>query len=398
MNELPPEELPLAGIRVLDLSRALAGPYCAQVLTDFGAECIKIEQPERPDEMRTWPPFHGELATYFAVANRNKRALDLDLKQPAGRELFLKLVAQADVVVENFRHGVTEDLRIGYEDLRAVNPRLVYCSVRGFGPGPHQDRPAYDAAIQAFTGIMSVTGDPQGDVQRAGVAVVDFSSGLNAANGVLAALHKRERTGRGSHVTVSLVDTGISTMAFQLVTYLMTGRVIERAGTTHPAMVPCRVFRASDGRSVLVVCTNNGQYATLCQALGHPEWARDERFLSSRSRVEHREEVHGLIEAEIARQPAAYWVQCFEEAGVPHSPVNRVDDLAADPEFRSRLLATVPHGEEQLQLVRSPVQLDGQLLPVRSGPPGRGEHSRQILAELGIPAAEIERLQRARVV
>ncbi|HSV80473.1 MAG TPA: CaiB/BaiF CoA-transferase family protein, partial [Ramlibacter sp.] len=268
MKELDAADLPLAGVKVLDLSRALAGPFCAQILSDLGAEVIKIEQVGRPDEMRSWPPFHDDLACYFAVANRNKRALDLDLKQEEGRALLMRLVRQADVVVENFRYGVTEELRIGYEDMKRENANIIVCSVRGYGPGAHQDRPAYDAAIQAFTGIMSVTGDPAGDVQRAGVAVVDFGAAQNAAIAVLGALRRRDRQGKGSHVEVSLVDTGISTMSFQLATYLMTGRVIERAGTTHPAMVPCKVFRAADDRSILIVVTNNTQYAALAQVLG----------------------------------------------------------------------------------------------------------------------------------
>lgn len=392
------EGLPLSGVLVLDLSRALAGPYCAQTLSDLGAEVIKIEQPTRGDEMRGWPPFHGELATYFAVANRNKRCITLDLKQPAGRDLFMRLVRKADVVVENFRYGVTEELGIGLADLRKHNPGIVLCSVRGYGKGPNENRPAYDAAMQAFTGIMSVTGDPKGDVQRAGVAVVDFSSGLYAACGVLAALRKRERTKQGSHVEVTLVDSGISVMAYQLVTYLMTGKVIERAGTTHPAMVPCRVFRTGDERNILIVITNNEQFASLCKVLGRNEWISDARFASPKSRVDRREEMHELVQAELLKKDAAGWAAAFEAAAVPYAPVNRVDDLAADPVFRERLLGTVAYHGEDLNLVRSPIQIDGEVLPIRSGPPGHGEHTEDILAELGIEPAEIDRLRGSGVI
>lgn len=385
--------LPLAGTLVLDLSRALAGPYCAQTLSDLGAEVIKIEQPTRQDEMRGWPPFYGDLATYFAVANRNKRCLSLDLKQPAGLEIFMRLVRRADVVVENFRYGVTEALRIGFEDLRKVNDRIVLCSIRGYGKGLHEDRPAYDAAMQAFTGIMSVTGDPKGEVQRAGVAVVDFSSGLYAACGVLAALRKRDREKKGSYVEVTLVDSGINVMAYQLVTYLMTGKVIERAGTTHPAMVPCRVFRTGDGRSLLIVITNNDQFASLCKVLRREDWIADERYASPSSRVDRREEMHDLVQSELLKKDANAWISAFEAVGLPYAPVNRVDDLAADPVFRERLLGTVPYEGKDLSLVRSPIQIDGEVLPIRSGPPGHGEHTREILTELGLDGAEIEKLR-----
>ena len=393
MKEAAAVDLPLAGARVLDLSRALAGPYCAQTLSDLGAEVIKIEQPDRQDEMRGWPPFHGELATYFAVANRNKRCMTLDLKQAAGLAIFRKLASTADVVVENFRNGVTEALGIGFEDLKKINPRIVLCSVRGYGKGPHENRPAYDAAMQAFTGIMSVTGDPKGEVQRAGVAVVDFSSGLYAACGVLAALRKRDRTGNGAHVEVTLVDSGISVMAYQLVTYLATGRVMQRAGTTHPAMVPCRVFRTGDGRDILVVITNNEQFASLCGVLGHAEWIADARFASPGSRVDRREEMHELVQAELMKHAAAHWMAAFDRHAVPYSPVNRVDDLAADPVFRERLLGSVPWRDGQLQLVRSPIMIDGEVLPMRSGPPGHGEHTQSVLEELGLGAQEIEKLR-----
>lgn len=398
MREAHRDHLPLAGTLVLDLSRALAGPYCAQVLSDLGSEVIKIEQPTRKDEMREWPPFYGDLATYFAAANRNKRCLTLDLKQPAGRDLLMRLVKKADVVVENYRYGVTEQLGIAYEDLRKANERIILCSVRGFGKGPHENRPAYDAAMQAFTGIMSVTGDPKGEVQRAGVAVVDFSSGLYAACGVLGALRKRDRENKGSHIEVTLVDAGISVMAYQLVTYMMTGRVIERAGTTHPAMVPSKVFTAADGRHVLIVITNNEQFRSLCNVLGRPEWATDERFASPLSRVERREEMHGLVQSVLATRDARTWIEAFEKNAVPFAPVNRVDDVAADPLFRERLLGTVPYKGKNLSLVRSPIQIDGEVLPIRSAPPGHGEHTREILIELGLNGEEIEKLRATGVV
>jgi crotonobetainyl-CoA:carnitine CoA-transferase CaiB-like acyl-CoA transferase len=398
VNEALPPTLPLAGTLVLDLSRALAGPYCAQMLSDLGAEVIKIEQPARQDEMREWPPFYDDLATYFAVANRNKRCLTLDLKQPAGRDLLLRLAAKADVVVENYRYGVTEQLRIGYEDLRRVNAGIVLCSIRGFGKGPHENRPAYDAAMQAFTGIMSVTGDPRGDEQRAGVAVVDFTSGLYAACGVIGALRKRDQGGVGAHVEVSLVDSGINVMAYQLVTYLMTGRVIERAGTTHPAMVPCRVFRAADERSVLIVITNNDQFRSLCSVLGHDEWMLDSRYSSPGSRVDHRDEMHGLVQAEIGTKDRSHWLRAFEKAGVPFAPVNRVDDLAADPVFTEQLLGTVPYDGKELRLVRSPIRINGELIPIRRPPPRHGEHTTELLAELGLTASEIDELRAAAVI
>jgi len=398
MMETNVADLPLADVLVLDLSRALAGPYCAQSLSDLGAEVIKIEQPARPDEMREWPPFHGNLTTYFAVTNRNKRCLTLDLKQPVGRDLLMRLVEKADVVIENFRYGVTEQLGIGYEDLCKVNPRIVLCSVRGYGKGQNENRPAYDAAMQAYTGIMSVTGEANGDVQRAGVAVVDFSSGLYATTAVLGALRRRDRQNRGSHVEVSLVDSGISVMAYQLVTYMNTGKVIERAGTTHPAMVPCRVFRAADDRSVLIVITNNDQFQSFCEVLGHPEWATDERFSSPMSRVARRDEMHALVQATFVTRNAGIWMDAFEKSGVPFAPVNRVDDLAADPEFRDRMLGTVCYEGKNLDLVRSPIQIDGQVLPMRRPPPHHGEHTDEILGELGIDSAEIGSLRQRGVI
>lgn len=398
MAELATDLLPLKGTLVLDLSRALAGPYGAQVLSDLGAEVIKIEQPDRPDEMRGWPPFDGDLAMYFAVANRNKRCLTLDLSTSRGRDVLLRLVEKADVVVENFRSGVLEKLGIGFDRLRETNPGIVLCSIKGFGRGEYENRPAYDAAMQAFTGIMSVTGDPKGDVQRAGVAVVDFSSGLYAACGILAALARRSTQGRGGHVEVNLVDSGISVMAYHLVTYLMTGRVIQRAGTTHPAMAPCKVYKVSDGHDILIVVANNGQFSGLCGVLGHPEWATDERFATPASRVANRDELDDLLQSEFAKRSGREWMDRLADAGVAFAPVNRVDHLASDPIFTERLLGKVPYKEKDLSLVRSPIQLDGEVLPIRRPPPTHGEHSSEVLEELGFAPEEITELRAAGIV
>jgi len=393
-----PDGLPLSGIRVLDLSRDIAGPSCAQHLGDLGADIVKVEHPQRGDEIRLWRPRYRASSTYFLVSNRNKRGMNLDLKSERGRKILVELVSRSQVVVENFRHSAASGLRLTFDDLKKINPSIVLCSIRGYGRGAKQDRPAYDAAIQAFSGIMSVTGQLNGDVARVGVALVDFSTGLYAALGVLAALRQSEKTGRAIHIEVSLYDTAIATMAYQLVTYFMTGQVITRGGSSHPAMAPARVFMTATD-AVFIMAGNDRHWQLLSQALGKEEWAADERFRTNDSRVKHRDEVHSMVETILRSQPLLDWANEFDRLGVPYAPVRSVDQVANDPDVVGSMIGAIRDADgQQVRLVRSPIILDGAPLPITKVPPDQGQDTAEILRELGFEQSYVLELQADGVV
>ncbi len=374
---------PLAGVRVLDLSRALAGPFCAQVLSDLGAEVVKLEQPGPGDDMRHWTPLHEGTSTYFMIANRNKRSVAVDLKAPEGGEVLRRLVAAADVVIENFPPAVARRLGVDHAALQAVNPDVVVCSIRSYEEGPHADRPAYDAAIQAMAGIMSVTGEADGPPTRVGLAFVDYATGLYAAVGVLAALLER----RPAHVETSLMSTATAFMSLQLVSHLMTGHEFARLGTAHPTTAPSAVFPTATD-DVLVVAGNERQWRALAAALGHEEWTDDPRFATNGERVLHRAELAALVREALQQASAADWAGRLEAHGVPYAPVRTVAQVAADPETRRTMLVEV----DGVTLVGSPLALDGDRGSVRSGPPALGRDTVAVLQDLGYDAAAIARL------
>jgi len=390
-----PGSAPLAGVRVADLSRVLAGPYCTMVLADLGADVVKVERPEGGDETRSWgPPFAGGEAAYYLSVNRGKRSCALDLAQPEGRALALELCAGADVVVENFKVGGADRLGVGYEQVREHNPRVVYCSITGFGserepPG----RPGYDFVAQAESGLMSITGPEDGSPYKVGVALVDVLAGLHAAAAVLAALHG----GEGARIEVPLLDSGLAGLVNVAQNALVTGREPERHGNAHPNIVPYQDFETSSGR-IAVAAANDGLFRALCSALGLEELSSDERFATNAARVEHRRELIPVLEAGFRERPAENWLADLEARGVPAGKVRSVPDaLAAAAAAGRPATVTVEHPTAgPLDLVRSPIW--GATRTDASPPPLLGEHTAEVLAELGRSAEEIEVLAARGVV
>jgi crotonobetainyl-CoA:carnitine CoA-transferase CaiB-like acyl-CoA transferase len=384
--------LPLEGIRVLDLSRVLAGPYCTMLLADLGADVVKVERPGEGDETRTWgPPYVGGEAAYFLSVNRGKRSIAVDLGRPEGREIVRRLARGADVVLENFRRGTAERLGVGYEDLVRDNSRLVYCSISGFGPGGPEARPGYDFVVQAESGLMAITGERSGPPTKVGVAVVDVLTGYAAATSILAALTARVTSGLGARLEVSLLDTALSALVNVAAAALVTGAEPLRYGNAHPNIVPYQTFDAADG-AIAVAAANDGLFRRLCTVLERPELADDERFRTNPLRVEHRDELIPELQGVFVTRPAADWLSRLDESGVPAGKVRDVlDALAAHTATFS-----VEHPTAgPLRLVASPVRpADPAPLP----PPLLGQHTRDVLAELGCSDSEIDALEREGVI
>ncbi len=388
---------PLAGVAVLDFSRVVAGPFCTMLLGDDGADVVKVERPGQGDDTRQWgPPFvHGESAYYLAI-NRNKRSIAIDLQHPAGRALALDLAARADVVVENFRVGTMERLGLGYETLRARNPRLVYCGISGFGTrGPRRDQPGFDLMVQAFGGMVSITGHPDGPPAKAAVPLLDLATGLAAHGAICAALYRRERTGCGQRVDLSLFATQIGLLLNAAGDYLLAGRVMGRQGTAHPSIVPYQGFAARDGY-LIIAAPNDRLFQRVCAVLGHPEWATDPRFASNAERVRNRAELVTLIEGVTRTRDVDAWVAEFERAGVPATPINTVDRALEDAQVAALgLVQEVDHPVcGRIRLQAPFVQFDGEGLPIRRPPPLLGEHTDAVLHEwLGLDAAAVAALR-----
>jgi formyl-CoA transferase len=379
---------PLAGIRVLDLSRVLAGPWCTQLLADLGADVIKIERPGVGDDTRHWgPPWHGEgedrVAAYFLAANRGKRSAAIDFSQPDGATQVRRLAAKSDVVVENFKVGALQKFGLDAASLRAENPRLVYASITGFGQeGPYADRAGYDYIIQGMSGLMSITGQPDeapgGEPMRVGVAVVDLFTGMYTASAILAALVRRGVTGQGAHIDSALFDTSLAILANQASNALVSGQDPRRQGNTHPNIVPYQPFHTAD-QPLIIAVGNDRQFARLAAILGAPEWAEDERFATNAARVAHRAELIARIAKRLAQRPAADWFSELDAAGIPAGPINTVRQALNDPQASYREM--VQH-MDRFRLVGSPVRLDGERAGSDRRPPKLGEHTEEVLAEL----------------
>ena len=374
--------LPLEGVRVLDLSRVLAGPYATMVLADLGADVIKVEHPERGDDTRQWgPPFAGGEAAYFLSVNRNKRSIGVDLKSEEGLEKVKGLAAGADVVIENMRRGALEKLGLGYEVLKELNPGLVYCSITGFGPGEDEERPGYDFLIQARAGIMGITGfpEPEGEPTKVGVAIADIVCGLHAATAILAALHKREATGEGARLEIPLFESTLSWLANRGQEYLVSGEDKGRMGNGHPTIVPYQTFDASD-KQIAVAVGNDAQFKRLCEAIGYEDLADDERFATNPDRVANREELVGILQQRFSERAAEEWVEEIRAAGVPCGPVNTLAEALADGHLSSTdMLQTVEHPlAGTLRMLASPVLVDGERPPVRRPPPTLGQHTGEV--------------------
>lgn len=400
----------LADIRVLDLSRVLAGPFCTQILGDLGAEILKIEKPGSGDDTRSWgPPFlkdkNGEDSTesaYYLSTNRNKKSLAIDIKTKQGQEILHKLLEHTDILIENFKTGGLEKYGLGYTQLRKKHPRLVYCSITGFGQtGPLAAEPGYDFIAQGMAGLMAITGEPDGAPMKAGVALSDIITGLNAAIGILAALHNRQETGEGQHVDVALLDCTLAALTNLAQYYLTSGQVAPRFGNAHSTIVPYQTFAAKDGHIIIAV-GNDEQFKRLCTVLGQPAWAKDQRFEHNSARVFNRDALVPLLEAAIATRPLQYWLEAFMKADVPAGPVNSIDKVFAMDQIQARQMQIAmkhPLAPTPISLIGSPLKLSETPASYDNPPPFLGQHTQEILEKLlGLSADEVEKLERSGVI
>ncbi len=409
----------LPHLKVLDLSRVLAGPWCTQMLADLGADVIKVERPGAGDDTRHWgPPFLKDTqghdtthASYFASCNRNKRSIAIDISQPEGQALIRQMALSSDILVENFKVDGLAHYGLDYASLKALNPRLIYCSVTGFGQdGPYAERAGYDLMIQAMSGMMSITGKaegtPGGSPQRVGVALTDLFTGVYACSAILAAVEVRHRTGVGQHIDMSLLDVGMAILANQAAGFLNTGDNPVRQGNSHPSLVPYQEFGTADGAMLLAV-GNDGQFARFSEAAGQPQWANDPRFSTNTDRVRHREDLIPLIELETRKRSTAQWVALLEHRAVPCGPINTVAQAFDDPQVLARRLAVhqtvapdviAQTGVSSIASVASPLRLQDTPPVLHRAPPALGEHTQEVLAELGLDAEAIRRLHTSGVV
>jgi len=404
---------PLQHLRVLDLTRVLAGPWCTQTLADLGADVIKIERPGQGDDTRQWgPPFAPDAqglptteAAYFLAVNRNKRSVTLDIATPEGQQIVRELVAQCDVLVENFKVGDMRRYGLDYESLRAEHPGLVYCSITGFGQtGPYAPRAGYDFIVQGMGGFMSVTGEgeqvPGSSPQKAGVAIADLFTGAQATIAILAALTHRDRTGEGQHLDICLLDTQVAMMANMATNYLATGQSPVRWGNAHPNIVPYQTFQVADGW-VIVACGNDSQFRKLTEVAGAPELASDERFSTNPQRVRHRQVLIPLLDDLMRHKTRAQWIAALEAAGVPCGPINQMADVFQDPQVLARdMLVRLPHPTAgQVSVPGSALKLSGTPVAYRSAPPLLGQHTQEVLQSLtSLSADDLQDLQARRVI
>lgn len=409
----------LSGIKVLDLSRVLAGPWATQMLADLGADVIKVERPVAGDDTRHWgPPFlkddAGQAtreASYFTACNRNKRSITVDMAHPEGQALLRQMAAEADVVVENFKVGGLQQYGLDYDSLKALNPRLIYCSITGFGQdGPYAERAGYDLMVQAMCGLMSITGhadgEPGGGPLKVGVAVIDVFTGLYASNAILAALNARDNarhgTGQGQYIDMALLDVGMAVLANQAAGFLATGQAPGRAGNIHPSLAPYQDFPSRDG-NVLLAIGNDGQFARFCEACGHPDWAQDARFATNTARVQHRAELLERLLPVMRTRTTTEWIALLEDKAVPCGPINTVAQAFDDPQVRHRGIArSLPRqagdGIAQVATVANPMRLSATPVSYRRAPPSLGQHTQEVLHELGLSEERIRALHAARAI
>ena len=413
------QQAALPHLKVLDLTRVLAGPWCTQMLADMGADVIKIEKPIDGDDTRHWgPPFLQDAqgkdtthASYFTTCNRNKRSVTMDIAKPEGQALVRQLALQSDIFVENFKVGGLAHYGLDYASLHAINPRLIYCSITGFGQdGPYAERAGYDLMIQAMSGMMSITGKPEGTPggtpQRVGVALTDLFTGVYACSAILAAVEARHRTGEGQHIDMSLLDVGVALLANQAAGFLNTGKVPTRQGNTHPSLVPYQDFETADGAMLLAI-GNDGQFARFSQVADHPEWAVDTRFATNTQRVLHRDELTQLLQTEIRKRTTADWIALLEHHAVPCGPINTVAQAFEDAQVQARQLVVkqdvapavaAKTRTASIASVASPLRLLGTPTVLNRAPPALGEHTNEVLAALGLDAKAIQSLHDKAVV
>ena len=400
---------PLSNIRVLDLSRVLAAPWAGQNLADLGAEVIKVERPNVGDDSRAFgPPWVKDAqgrdtkdSAYFTAANRGKKSITVNLARPEGQALVRALAVKCDVLLENYKFGDLARYGLGYDDLKAANPRLIYCSVTGFGhTGPYRERPGYDFMIQGMGGMMSVTGESGGAPQRAGVPIADIITGMYASIAICAALASRAETGKGQHLDLALLDSQIALLSYQNTNYFATGKPPGRIGNLHPNIVPYQPFRTSDGE-VIIACGNDNLFGKFCEAAGMPGLARDPRFATNGKRVENRAEITQLIQEIFLKRSTAEWLERLEAAGVPNGPINDIAQVFAEPQVKARgVRIELDHpAAGKVPLVSSPMRFSGTPLEYRRAPPVLGEHTQEILKGLlGKSEAEIAALRAAGIL
>ncbi|WNO05263.1 CaiB/BaiF CoA transferase family protein [Rhodoferax mekongensis] len=417
----------LSHLKVLDLSRVLAGPWCTQMLADMGADVVKVERPVAGDDTRHWgPPFMPgadgrptQDATYFTACNRNKRSITIDMAKEEGQALIRQMAVRSDILVENFKVGGLAHYGLDYASLKALNPRLIYCSITGFGQtGPYAERAGYDLMIQAMSGMMSITGradgEPGGGPQRAGVAITDVFTGIYATSAILAAVEMRHRTGEGQHIDMALLDVGMAILANQAAGFINTGAEPQRMGNAHPSLVPYQDFPTLDGAMLLAI-GNDGQFARFCQAAGRLEWAQDPRFTTNPRRVENRSTLIPLMMEVTRTRSTDAWIALLEDKAVPCGPINTLARAFADPQVQARGLvqnqrvARVEYAQaapetianasyESIRTVASPIRLSAAPVQLRYPPPALGEHTQVVLTELGLDAGQIQDLQARGIV
>ncbi|MBX3004394.1 MAG: CoA transferase [Anaerolineales bacterium] len=388
----------LQGIRILDLTRVLAGPYCTMLLGDMGADVIKVEAPDKGDDTRQWgPPFTASgMSAYFISANRNKRSLTLNLKHAEGLAILRQLIATCDVLVENFKPGTLERLGLSYAALQALRPDIIYCTISGYGyTGPDSTQPGYDFMAQARGGLMSITGPADGEPVRVGLAIADLLSGIYACNAITAALFARERQKTGQRIDIALFDAQVGTLSYVASNYLISGQPPKRYGNGHPNIVPYQSFKASDGYFAFA-SGNDGQWQKFCAAARRPELATDPRFASNPQRVEHRQALIALLEELFATRPVAAWLALCAEAGIPAGPINTIDQVFQDPQVLAREMVwhTALTSGEPIDLLASPLKVPTSPMQLRYPPPALGEHTTTILHdELGLAEEAITALK-----
>ena len=392
----------LDGIKVLDLSRVLAGPWASQLLADLGATVIKVEKPGAGDDTRHWGPpnLPDGTAGYFLAANRGKQSITVDITQPEGREIVQQLAAEADVLLENYKVGGLKKYGLDYPTLKAINPRLVYCSITGFGQtGPYASRPGYDYIVQGMSGLMSITGPAEGEPHKVGVAVTDLFTGLYASNAICAALLARERSGEGQAIDLALFDCALAMLANVNMNWLIGGDVPPRLGNAHPNIVPYQVFATSDGHFILA-CGNDSQFARIAELCGHAEWATDPRFARNADRVAHRDALVPLLAEVFVTRTRDDWLAALDAAGVPNGPINTVDQAFADPQIVARgMRLDLPDAQGlPVPQVACPIQLSGTPVVYHAAPPALGQHTEAVLKSLGKTADEVARLRENGVV
>ena len=399
---------PLKGIRVLDLSRILAGPWCSQQLADLGAEVIKIERPGEGDDTRRWgPPWleQSHEAAYCLGANRGNQSVTVDMANPEGQALLHKLVQQCDVVLENFKVGGLKKYHLDYESLKAIKPDLIYCSITGFGQdGPYAQRAGYDFMIQGMGGLMSLTGQPDSEVGggpvKVGVAFADIFTGMYAANAIMAALFQRHQTGQGTYIDLALLDVQVGVLANQALNYLTSGNVPQRLGNAHPNIVPYQAFATADGHLILAV-GNDGQFRRFCEVAGCSELADDPRFQTNALRVQHRAELIPLLLGPLQQKTTDQWLEVLEQVGVPCGPINTLDRVFEDPQVKHRgLKISLPHPQDgSVNLVSNPIRFNGEALNATTAPPLLGQHTDEVLARcLSLSESELAELKEKGVI